>query len=89
MVTPASQERICYVISSEAYHGISLPEILCPIDFDENSSNALEQASEIARHLNATVLLIHAVLLVTQFGEVPIPIDPYQEQQERRIGPVE
>jgi len=60
-------------------------KILCPIDFDDNSSNALEQASEIARHFKAAVFLIHAVPLVTQFGEVPMPIDLYQEQQRAAL----
>jgi universal stress protein A len=57
-------------------------KILCPIDFDENSSKALETAIELARHFKAAILLMHAVPLVAQFGEVPLPIDLYQDQQK-------
>jgi nucleotide-binding universal stress UspA family protein len=66
-------------------------KILCPIDFDENSTLALEQAVEIARQFNATVLLIHAVPLVAQFSEVPLPVDLYQDQQRaalERLGKI-
>jgi nucleotide-binding universal stress UspA family protein len=61
-------------------------KILCPIDFDENSTNALEKAAEIARHFKAAVFLIHAVPLVAQFGEVPLPVDLYQDQQRAALA---
>jgi nucleotide-binding universal stress UspA family protein len=61
-------------------------KILCPIDFDENSSNALERAIEIARHFKAAIILVHAVPLVVQFGEVPMPIDLYQDQQKAALA---
>jgi nucleotide-binding universal stress UspA family protein len=61
-------------------------KILCPIDFDENSINALEKAIEIARHFKAAVVLIHAVPLVAQFGEVPLPVDLYQDQQKAALA---
>jgi universal stress protein A len=61
-------------------------KILCPIDFDENSSNALERAIEIARHFKAAIILVHAVPLVAQFGEVPLPIDLYQDQQKAALA---
>jgi universal stress protein A len=61
-------------------------KILCPIDFDENSTNALERAIEIARHLKAAVFLVHAVPLVAQFGEVPLPVDIYQDQQRAALA---
>jgi nucleotide-binding universal stress UspA family protein len=61
-------------------------KILCPIDFDENSSNALERAIEIARHFKAAIFLVHAVPLVAQFGEVPLPINLYQDQQEAALA---
>jgi universal stress protein A len=57
-------------------------KILCPIDFDENSYIALGRAIEIARHFKAAIFLIHAVPLVAQFGEAPIPIDLYNDQQK-------
>ncbi len=61
-------------------------KILCPIDFDENSSNALDKAVEIARHFKAAIFLIHAVPLVAQFGEVPLPVDLYQDQQKAALA---
>jgi len=61
-------------------------KILCPIDFDENSSNALDKASEIARHFDAAVAVIHAVPWVSQFGEVPVPVDLYQDQQRAALA---
>ena len=57
-------------------------KILCPIDFDDNSLRALDKAIEIARHFGATVLLVHAVPLVAQFGEVPIPVELYEQQEK-------
>jgi len=56
--------------------------ILCPIDFDENSTNALDRAIEIATHFKAAIFLIHAVPLVVQSGEVPLPIDFFRAQQD-------
>ena len=61
-------------------------KILCPIDFDENSINALERASEISRHFKASILLVHAVPLVAQLGEVPMPVDLYHDQQTAALA---
>lgn len=61
-------------------------KILCPIDFDENSSNALERAIEIARHFKAAIFLIHAVPLIAQFGDVPLPTDLYLDEQKAALA---
>jgi universal stress protein A len=61
-------------------------KILCPIDFDDNSSNALERAIEIARHFKAAIFLIHAVPLVAQYAEVPLPVDLYQDEQRAALA---
>jgi nucleotide-binding universal stress UspA family protein len=61
-------------------------KILCPIDFDENSSNALERTIEIARHFKAAIFLIHAVPLVAQFGQVPLPADLYLDEQKAALA---
>jgi universal stress protein A len=61
-------------------------KILCPIDFDENSNNALEKACEIARYFKAAVFLVHTVPLVAQFGESPLPVDLYQDQQKAALA---
>jgi len=61
-------------------------KILCPIDFDQNSSNALGRAIEIALHFKATIFLIHAVPLVAQFGESPLPVDLSLDQQKAALA---
>jgi universal stress protein A len=57
-------------------------KILCPLDFDENSLRALDNAVEIARHFGAAVILVHAIPLVAQFGTFPLPIDVYAAQEK-------
>jgi universal stress protein A len=57
-------------------------KVLCPIDFDDNSLRALDKAIEIARHFGAAVLLVHALPLVVQFGEVPMPVELYEEREK-------
>jgi len=59
--------------------------ILCPIDFDDNSTNALERGAEIARHFKAAIFVIHAVPLVAQFADVPLPVDVYRDQQRAAL----
>ena len=57
-------------------------KILCPIDFTENSLVALDKAFEIARHFDAALMLVHAVPLVAQFGDFPLPADVYEQQEK-------
>jgi nucleotide-binding universal stress UspA family protein len=57
-------------------------KILCPIDFDENSLRALDKAVEIARHFGAAVILAHAIPLVAQLGNFPMPADVYAAQEK-------
>ena len=45
--------------------------ILCPIDFDENSLAALDEAVAIARHFNSSLILIHVVPVAYLLGEAP------------------
>ena len=56
--------------------------ILCPVDFDENSLAAFDQAVEIARHFGGTLILLHVVPLVLSLGEVPPPAALYDEQEK-------
>jgi universal stress protein A len=66
-------------------------KILCPIDFDDNSLRVLDKAIESARHFGAAVVLVHAVPLVVQFGDVPIPVDLYEQQEKAaraRLGEI-
>lgn len=57
-------------------------KILCPIDFTENSVEALDKATEIARHFGGALILVHAIPLVAQFGNFPMPVDVYTEQEK-------
>jgi hypothetical protein len=57
-------------------------KIMCPIDFEDNSMRALDKAIEIALHFGAAVILVHALPLVVQFGELPIPVELYEEQEK-------
>ena len=60
--------------------GFPYKSILCPIDFDDNSLAALDQALAMARHFKARVILVHVVPMVIQFGDVPLPVELFQEQ---------
>jgi nucleotide-binding universal stress UspA family protein len=57
-------------------------KVLCPMDFDENSLAAFNEAVEIARHFSGTLILLHIVPLVLSLGEVPPPAALYEEQQK-------
>ena len=63
---------------------MSLPyrKILCPVDFDENSIAALEAAAEIARHFDATVHVLHTILLVIAPTSMPVYVDLYKAQED-------
>jgi nucleotide-binding universal stress UspA family protein/predicted transcriptional regulator len=63
---------------------MSLPyrKILCPVDFDENSIAALETAAEIARHFDATVYVLHTVLLLIAPTSMPVYADLYKAQED-------
>lgn len=56
--------------------------ILCPIDFDDNSLVALDQAVEIARHFGSSLILLHVLPLVLAPGEVPPPAAMYEDQEK-------
>ena len=57
-------------------------KIMCPVDFTENSLVALDRAAEIARHFGAKLILVHAVPLVAQVGNFPMPASVYAEQEK-------
>lgn len=57
-------------------------KILCPLDFTENSLRALDKAVEIARHFGAAMILVHAIPLVAQLGDFPMPADVYRAQEK-------
>ena len=57
-------------------------KILCPVDFDENSIAALETAAQLARHYDATVYVLHTVLLVIAPTSMPVYVDLYKAQED-------
>jgi nucleotide-binding universal stress UspA family protein len=71
-------------IFAEATVAMAFPygKIMCPLDFTENSLVALEMAVELARHFGAKLILVHAVPLVAQFGDFPMPSSVYAEQEK-------
>jgi len=56
--------------------------ILCPIDFDENSLTALNQAVELAAHFESKLILVHVLPLVIPTGEIPPPLMLYEDQEK-------
>ncbi|HTT77206.1 MAG TPA: universal stress protein [Candidatus Binataceae bacterium] len=47
--------------------------ILCPVHFDDNALPVLIKAAEIARHFQASVILVHVVPFALSLGEAPPP----------------
>jgi universal stress protein A len=65
--------------------GFPYRKILCPIDFDENSLAALDEAIEVAHHFNAAIALVHVIPIIVQYGEVAIAPQIYaQHENEAR-----
>ncbi len=53
-------------------------KILCPVDFDDNSLQALELACKLAAQNEASICLLHVVPIpMTATQLPPIPLEPY------------
>lgn len=52
--------------------------IIVPTDFSAASVNAAFYAAEIARHVQAQITLLHAIVLPLTVSEVPLPSDNYE-----------
>ena len=62
--------------------------ILVPTDFSPEARNAAMHAAELARVLNAKVMLFHAYMLPTPVSEVPyvmVTVDELQKENEHHI----
>ncbi len=57
-------------------------KILCPVDFDDNSMQALDTAANLARESNGTVFVLHVVPMIIAPTGMPIYVDLYQGQEE-------
>ena len=60
----------------------SFRRILCPVDFDDNSMQALDTAADIARENSGTVLVLHVVPMIVEPTGMPIYVDLYKGQEE-------
>jgi nucleotide-binding universal stress UspA family protein len=56
--------------------------ILCPVDFDDNSMQALDTAANLARENNGTVFVLHVVPLIIEPTGMPVYVDLYKGQEE-------
>jgi nucleotide-binding universal stress UspA family protein len=57
-------------------------KILCPVDFDDNSMEALDTAANLARESNGTVFVLHVVPMIIAPTGMPVYVDLYQGQEE-------
>ena len=57
-------------------------KILCPVDFEENSMQALETAVGLARASDGTVLVLHVVPMVIPPTGMPVYVDLYRGQED-------
>ena len=57
-------------------------KILCPVDFDDNSMEALDTAANLARESNGTVFVLHVVPMVIEPTGMPVYMDLYKGQEE-------
>jgi nucleotide-binding universal stress UspA family protein len=56
--------------------------ILCPVDFEDNSMQALDTAAKLARESNGTVFVLHVVPMIVAPTGMPVYVDLYQGQEE-------
>jgi nucleotide-binding universal stress UspA family protein len=52
--------------------------ILTAVDFDENSTKAVDLAAQFARQNDATVFLLHVVPMMIPPGAMPVEQDFYR-----------
>jgi nucleotide-binding universal stress UspA family protein len=60
--------------------------ILVPTDFSDNARNAANYAAQLAKKLNASLVLLHAYMLPTPVSEVPymmVNVEEIQKENER------
>lgn len=57
-------------------------KILCPVDFDDNSMEALDTAANLARESNGTVFVLHVVPIIIEPTGTPVYVDLYKGQEE-------
>jgi nucleotide-binding universal stress UspA family protein/CBS domain-containing protein len=63
--------------------------ILCPVDFDENSMQALEMAADIARQNDGTVFVLHIVTMIVPPVGMPVYVQLYEGQRQTAAAKLE
>jgi universal stress protein A len=56
--------------------------ILCPVDFDDNSLEALDVAANLSRQNDGTVSVLHIVPMLVPPAGIPAYVDLYKGQEE-------
>jgi len=56
--------------------------ILCPVDFDDNSMQALDTAANLARENKGTIFVLHVVPIIIEPTGMPVYVDLYKGQEE-------
>jgi nucleotide-binding universal stress UspA family protein len=64
---------------------VGFKRILCPIEFDQTSLDALTLAYDLARESHATLYLLHVARIPADYMDVPLPFpeNPRWERQAR------
>jgi nucleotide-binding universal stress UspA family protein/predicted transcriptional regulator len=57
-------------------------KIMCPIDFDDSSLDAIDTAASIARQNDGSLTLVHIVPMIVQPTVMAVRFDLYKEQAE-------
>jgi universal stress protein A len=63
--------------------------ILCPVDFDDSSMDALDLAAAIARQNDSTVLMLHVASMIVTPARVTGYLDLYRSQKENARAKLE
>ena len=61
---------------------LQFSRILCPVDFDDNSMQALDAAADIARENKGTLFVLHVVPMILAPTGMPVYVDLYKGQEE-------
>jgi nucleotide-binding universal stress UspA family protein/CBS domain-containing protein len=69
-------------IKEEIPMAAQFKRILCPVDFDDNSMQALDKAAQLAQESNGTVFALHVVPMIVAPTGMPVYVDLYQGQEE-------
>ena len=78
--------RDLYLFPCSTFTEINFMTILVPTDFSDNARNAANYAAQLAKKINASLVLLHAYMLPAPVSEVPymmVNVDEIQKDNER------